>query len=136
MRVELRTSPTVSLLCAVLLSTACGASRTQQTSTGLDDAMLGREEIVQSGAGNIYDVIRMRRPRWLQPAQRGPTSLTGGAAQVVVYLDGQRFGGPELLPRLTVASVQWVEFLSASEAQVRFGHDNLGGVIHVHTRPR
>jgi hypothetical protein len=98
--------------------------------------MLGREEIVQSAAGNLYDVIRMRRPRWLQPAQRGPTSLTRATAPVRVYLDGQHFGGPDMLPRLTVASVQWVEFLSASEAQVRFGHDNLGGVIHVHTRPR
>ena len=133
MRVDRRTATTVSLLCAVLLSMACGSTRSRQASSSLDDPMLAREEIVQSGAGNMYDVIRMRRPRWLQPLQR-PTSLSGATAQVRVYLDGQLFGGPDMLPRLTVASVQWVEFLSASEAQIRFGHDNLGGVIHVHTR--
>jgi hypothetical protein len=124
----------LSMLCVVLLSAACGATRTPQTSAGLDDAVLRREEIQASSAGNMYDVIRMRRPRWLQAAQRGPTSLTRATAQVMVYLDGQRFGGTDMLQRLTLASVQWVEFLSASEAQVRFGHDNLAGVIHVHTR--
>lgn len=129
----MRAAGKLSTLCAILLSAACGATRSTQTGAGPDDDVLRREEIQMSGAGNVYDVIRMRRPRWLQPGQRGATSFTRGSA-VMVYLDGQRFGGADMLQRLTVASVQWVEFLSASEAQVRFGHDNLAGVIHVHTR--
>jgi hypothetical protein len=96
--------------------------------------VLAQEEIVLSNAGNLYDVIRMRRPRWLQRSQARPTSLSRPQAEVVVYLDGQRFGGPADLQRLTAVSAQWVEFLTPSEAQSRFGHDNLAGVIHVHSR--
>ncbi len=96
--------------------------------------MLAEEEILGSQSGNLYDLVRMRRPRWLQRSQTRPTSLTGASAEVTVYLDGQRFGGPESLARLSTTSVLWVEWLSPSEAQSRFGHDNLGGVIHVHSR--
>ncbi|MGH2348682.1 MAG: hypothetical protein ACRDFT_04350 [bacterium] len=98
------------------------------------DKVLLEEEIQMAGAGNLYDVIRMRRPRWLQRAQTRPTSLTRPSAEVAVYLDGQRFGGPEALQRLTAGSALWVEYLPPSEAQARFGPDNLAGVIHVHTR--
>lgn len=125
----------VSMLCVALVAASCGTGRTPDASpVPSGDEVLLEEEIQMSNAGNLYDAIRMRRPRWLQRSQTRPTSLTRAPAEVVVYLDGQRFGGPESLQRLTARSALWVEFLSPSEAQARFGHDNLAGVIHVHTR--
>ncbi|HXF94654.1 MAG TPA: hypothetical protein VNI61_01000 [Gemmatimonadales bacterium] len=125
----------VLLLWVALLVTACGTARTSDTGPAAStDRVLLQEEIEKSGAGTLYDAIRMRRPRWLRPTPRGPTSLTRASAEVTVYLDGQRLGGPESLRRLTAGSALWVEFLSPSEAQARFGSDNLAGVIHVHTR--
>lgn len=125
----------VSVLGTALVVAACGATRTRDgTAPPSGDRVLSQEEIEMSSAGNLYDVIRMRRPRWLQRSQTRPTSLSHAQAEVVVYLDGQRFGGPESLQRLTAVSAQWVEFLTPSEAQSRFGHDNMGGVIHVHSR--
>lgn len=125
----------VSVLCTALVAAACGATRTSEDAPSPSgDRVLSQEEIQLSNAGNLYDVIQRRRPRWLQRSQTRPTSLTRPPAEVVVYLDGQRLGGPESLQRLTAVSAQWVEFLTPSEAQARFGHDHLGGVIHVHTR--
>lgn len=125
----------VFMLCAAVVAAACATARPRDAgSAARGDQVLMQDEIQASGAGNLYDIIRMRRPRWLQPSQRGPTSLTRASAQVTVYLDGQRFGGPESLQRLTAGSAMLVEFFTPSEAQARFGPDNLAGVIHVHTR--
>lgn len=125
----------VPVLCAAFVAAACGTARTRDANpTPSGDRVLAAEEILMSNAGNLYDAIRMRRPRWLQRSQTRPTSLTRAPAEVVVYLDGQRLGGSESLQHLTAASAGWVEFLTPSEAQARFGHDNLAGVIHVHTR--
>lgn len=131
----MKSLPQVAALCAALVAAGCGTGRTPDASPPRsgDDVLL-EEEIRMSKAGNLYEAIRMRRPRWLQRAQTRPTALGRAPAEVVVYLDGQRFGGPESLQRLTATSALWVDFLTPSEAQARFGHDNLAGVIHVHTR--
>ncbi|MDH3291176.1 MAG: hypothetical protein OEO20_03805 [Gemmatimonadota bacterium] len=123
-----------ALLCAAVAVAACGKAQERHLEpVPSGDRTMGEEEILATKAGNIYDVIRLRRPNWLQRFGGRPTSLTGPPAEVVVYLDGQRFGGRDSLVRLSATSVRWVEFLTPSEAQARFGQGNLGGVIHVHT---
>jgi hypothetical protein len=118
---------------AVVALAACGKPREgDQAARPSGSRMLAEEEILASQAGNMYDVIRTRRPDWLRRSGR-PTSFTGPAAEVVVYLDGQRFGDVASLVRLSATSVRYAEYLTPSEAQARFGQGNLGGVIHVHT---
>jgi hypothetical protein len=121
------------LLCAVVVVAACGKAREGDAPRPSNDRVLGEEEILASKATSLYDVVRLLRPNWLRRSGTRPTSFTGAPAEIVVYLDGQRYGELESLARLSPTSVRFAEFLSASEAQARFGQGNLGGVIHVHT---
>jgi hypothetical protein len=123
------------ILCAVAAAMACGKAREGDhapvPSTG---RVLGEAEILASKANNMYDVIGIQRPEWLRRSGSRPTSLTEPPAEIVVYVDGQRYGPLEALARLSPTAVRYAEYLSASEAHARFGGGNLGGVIHVHTQ--
>lgn len=124
----------VVVLGAVVMAAACGKAREGgETPRPSGSRVLAEEEILASQATNMYDVIRTRRPDWLRRSGTRPTSFTGPPAEIVVYLDGQRFGGLESLVRLSATSVRYAQFLTPSEAQARFGQGNLGGVIHLHT---
>ena len=95
--------------------------------------VLGEADILSSKANNMYDAINIRRPEWLRRSGSRPTSLTEPPAETVVYVDGQRFGTIESLVRIAPTAVRYAEYLSPSEAQARYGANNLGGVIHIHT---
>lgn len=116
----------------VTAGVACGKAHDRAEGPRPSGA-LEAEEILATKAGNMYDVIRLQRPNWLQRSGRRPTSLSGTVAEVMVYVDGQRFGEARDLVRLTATAVRWAEYLSPSEAQARFGSGNLAGVIHIHT---
>jgi hypothetical protein len=122
--------PTVVILLFVLA--ACASSGTQRRSSARRDTRsLSAEEIRTSSASNLYDVIRSHRPEWL--IKRGQTSINL-EGDIVVYVDNVALGGPESLKSIDVQSVQFVRFLSASEAQMRFGVGHMHGAIVVTTR--
>ena len=84
-------------------------------------------------AENLHGLLARERPQWL--TIRGPASITD-TGSVVVYQDGIRFGGPESLRQIPVASVASVQFLSASDATTRFGLNHRHGAIVVVSRRR
>jgi len=117
---------------AVLWS--CGGGRAGGTAPS-GSRELTAAEIMSVSASSLYDVIRIRRSEWLRRSATRPTAFPGREdAEVVVYLDGQRFGGPETLRQITPASVQIARFLTPSEAAMRFGSNLLGGVIEVQSQ--
>jgi hypothetical protein len=50
---------------------------------------------------------------------------------ITVFIDNQRAGGLEVLQEMLSSSATSLHFYSASEAQSRFGLNNLHGVIQV-----
>ncbi len=104
------------------------------------------EEIEASSGQNAYDLISSQRPAWLRT--RGTNTLRtqpvnsplGGTIQVperqeiVVYVDGTRFGNQDMLRQLPISEVSSVEFLNASNATTRFGTGHTHGAILVVTR--
>ena len=91
------------------------------------------EEIQRQGGSSLLDVLRNLRPLWFR---ENPTTIRGRAIYadaVIVYIDGQRVGGLVSLNEIPVRSVIQVRYYSASEAQGRFGLDNLQGAIDVTT---
>ena len=93
------------------------------------------DEILQHGGNNLRDILRALRPAWFRTS---PTRMRSGAVYVdpiAVYIDGRRIGTVANLNEIPVTSVGQVRFYTASEAQGRFGLDNLQGAIEVVTSP-
>ena len=112
-------------------------------------SMVLRPEIDESGANNVYELLRVRRPHWLttrgsntlreegrvvgyegqQPIVEAPSD-----ARIVVYLDQARLGGIERLAEIPTSSITAVHFLDARAASYRFGtgHDHGAIVVLTH----
>jgi hypothetical protein len=133
MELSMRSSRLATLAVLLLVMAACASSSTEgrRTSGRRDARLLGGEEIRASSASNLYDVIRSHRPEWL--IKRGQTSINN-EGDIVVYVDNVALGGPESLKSIDVQSVQSVRFLTASEAQMRYGVGHMHGAIVVTTR--
>jgi hypothetical protein len=85
-------------------------------------------EIQTSAATNAYDLIRTLRPLWLR--SRGQKSFRNrAAAYPMIYVNGDRYGGIDSLPSLSVANITEIQFLGASDATIRYGLDHAGGAI-------
>jgi hypothetical protein len=78
---------------------------------------------------NLLDALQALRPRFL--ASRGPD----GTRLPVVYLDGVRMlGGTAELRTIQTDHVSQVRYLSASEANLRYGMGHTAGAIVVALR--
>lgn len=126
-------------LTIALAAMACGGNAASTNASqprpvsGRSGNVVTAEEIQRHGSGNLLDVLRTLRPIWFRQA---PTAMSGNVVYVdaiTVYIDGRRLGGPSALRDIPVGSVMQVRFYSASEAQGRFGLDNLQGAIEVST---
>jgi hypothetical protein len=109
-----------------LATGACASSGTaaaDQTATGASTRprtnVISLQELRESRAPTLADVIRQLRPGW-------PT-------QVTVFLNNDAFGDYNSLRSLSVSNTSEVRFLSASEAQNRWG-SRFKEVIQVITR--
>ena len=115
---------------------ACAGHGAPARLGGQNDPVLTAEEIASvTGAASLYDVIRLRRPRWLRSPN--PTSIRAELQTGIrVYMDRVEFGGLESL-RDVQPSVAWqVQYLRPSEAESRFGPGHPNGVIVVLTKPK
>lgn len=86
------------------------------------------EELESSPWPTLFEAIGALRGSWLRT--RGPSN-----SGVIVYLDGNRLGGVETLRTITTSVVTSAHFLTAPEAQARFGINHPDGAIVVVTRP-
>jgi hypothetical protein len=128
----MRPSRLVTLAVLLFVTAACASSGPGARTAGRRDTrVLSAEEIRGASASNMYDVIRSHRPEWL--IKRGQTSINM-EGDIVIYVDNVALGGPESLRSIDVQSVQSARFLSASEAQMRYGVGHMHGAIVVVTR--
>lgn len=124
----------IAFLGAVALGSACMTAR-RTTSSPVNRAVIQEAELDASRAPSVLEVVRQLRPEWLQRASAGVRSIGGvDGDQLNVYVDNTRYVGAAVLGQLSPNGVREIRFLSASEAQMRFGEGNTGGVIHVITR--
>lgn len=131
----------VMALAAAVGLTACGSSRSATSSSSEVPSRATRatnvvtaEEIRAHGSPDLQDVLRSLRPNWFRTR---PTRMSAGgmsSAPIMLYVDGQRTGTVANLSDIPVSNVASVRFYSPSEAQGRFGMDNLSGAIEITTR--
>lgn len=118
---------------------AC-ASTGGSGATGSDAATITAADIAQTSAATAFDAVQRLRPQWLVVSD--PRSISGGGpgtpdigtSGIVVYLDGVRAGGPDMLKNINAQSVVRMHFLTPSEATNIYGTGSLFGAIQVTTR--
>lgn len=123
----------VAVVAGVLGAAPSGCSANTASGGGRAD-LITRNDITERGliTDNAYDVVQRLRPRWLSP--RGSSTFSNpDPAIAVVYLDGARFGEPDLLRQIRAEEISTIQFLSGTDATTRFGTNHGGGAILVAT---
>ncbi len=115
---------------AVLLATGCASTGAQRSSGSPDK--LTHADIEDTNVTSAYDAVNRLRPNWLRPAGMSVTGLqNGGAPPVLVYMDGKRLGGTDVLKTITTSSVVSMEFLSPTRAPAVVNDMSTGAVSAV-----
>jgi hypothetical protein len=112
-----------------------GCSTTSGGSDGARDRnRISQEELEQFPTGTAHEAIERLRPRWIR--SRGMTSTRPGASPdyASVFIDNAPVGGLEALYRVSIRDIDYIEYLSASDATTRYGTGYPGGIIQVFTK--
>jgi len=128
----MRTVLKVVAAAGLLGMTACASSGQHTGGPSYDENLITAAELLASPATNLRDYIQLHRPRWLERNYSAAMS-SSRVQSLVVYLDNQRYGGPDALASMSTRGVEEVRYFSPSEAQARFGLGTLNGVIQVVT---
>lgn len=134
-----QTSPSVPLLLLAFLGFAVfGLAGTAgaQSKPRADRYHITREEVAEStgNVGTAYDIIRLLRPRWLNPPLgRNSTSnadgASGGATEIIVYINDIRQQSLEDLKTVKAALVADIRYLDQNRAiQMRGPGHELGAI--------
>lgn len=120
------------LIGALLTFGGCASSGSSAAATPRGDRnSVTAEELATTTSTNLLDFVQRTRPLWLRTRGRTSVNNEGG---LIVYLDDNRFGGPEVLRQISPANVQQMRFLDASAAQQRFGVGHTHGAILVYSK--
>lgn len=107
-------SPPLAFL-ALFFVAGCASSGIQRSSGSPDK--LTRAQIAETRAPSAYDVLTRLRPNWLNPPGMTMTGMQNSRTpQVLVYVDGIRFGGTETLRTIITSTIASMEFLSPTKA--------------------
>ena len=139
---------TGAALVTVAVTVGCGASLGQSADgrrpsalaaavrppvRGSGDVLTGAE-IRHAGAATARDAVSWLRPQFLmRRTPLLPADPYGGFP--IVYLDGVRQGGLEMLGTIPAEMITEIRYLTAATAYQWFGGYNPGGAIAISTRP-
>jgi len=132
----MKTIHAISLMSLAVLLSACAssgaASRSEASASRGDPNVITGAEIAGTSASTLYDAVRALRPTWLRRSR--PTAvIPQDQSQLLVYVDGTRFGNIDSLRQLAITGIASVRYHSASSAEARFGSGHLLGAIEVTT---
>ncbi|HEU4557694.1 MAG TPA: hypothetical protein VFS20_07585 [Longimicrobium sp.] len=130
----LKWAAAAALLCAAIALPAEAQSARQEQRPRQERNRIRADEIAQSNASTVYQLIQARRGMWLMRNQ--PTSLgeDPGAGKMLVFLDGAQLDGVEDLRQIATTGVRMVEFLNPGETEHKLGRYSVVGAIRVVTR--
>ncbi|HUF50448.1 MAG TPA: hypothetical protein VMN60_06415 [Longimicrobiales bacterium] len=117
-----RAAFTLAALTALVVLPACSASSGSSTPRPNRD-LIAHEEITELSVATAYEVIERLRPHFLRAARGGGTPN--------VYINGSRSGGIAILRSIRADAIQDIRYLSAVDANLRYGVGNDSGVIEV-----
>lgn len=98
------------LLALGLLVAGCASTGAK---SGSRSNILTREDIMEVGATNLFDVINRLRPRWLNVRSTRSFSME---TEIVVFQDQMLLGGPDELRELTPEVAFEIEYMDGTRA--------------------
>ena len=107
----------LSLVMAVSACRTSGASRPERPLPTGDRYLIQGEELNVEHAVNLYDVVRIRRPAWLNRQVRNRS----GNEAIAIYFDERQIGSLNILREMPIHVARSLRYLSPTEAQLRFG---------------
>ncbi|MFO8173253.1 MAG: hypothetical protein R6T96_03150 [Longimicrobiales bacterium] len=121
---------------ALLLVPMISGCASTSTKSGENPDLLTREQIEESGATNLYDIVNRLRPRWLQV--RGTRSFNM-ETEIVVLQNEMVLGGPEALKQMDPSIAFEIRYLEGARAAAAIpglmSGRHIEGAIIVSTRP-
>ena len=127
-----RVLPLLFLAIALILPAAANAQDSAKAKPKLKrnpDVISPQEIEAATEANDAYQLVNRLRPLWL--TTRGVGSINLPVAEVAVYLNGMRIGGPDALRDIPRTGVAEMRFLRGTDATQRFGTGHESGAILV-----
>ncbi len=117
----------ISLLAIVVIAGACASSGGSRGPRRDRNLIVATELAELTGASTALQAVQQLRPSWLTPRGRsGPPAI---------YRNNNRWGpNPQALANISIESIEEMRFLSATDANIRWGTSVAGTVILVTTR--
>jgi hypothetical protein len=111
----------------LLTACAAGGGASGEGQTRRDPYVITAEDLVPHQGATAYEAIRRLRANWL---------TRRGGRTPVVFVNGaqQGMGGFETLQEFRVMTIERMEFISATDATMRWGTGYSAGVINIVTK--
>ncbi len=117
---------------AVLLLQLAGCASSGESRRG--SGAITAEELAAVSASDCLEAVRTLRPQWLR-SRAAPTPREPNPTPRVI-VDGTARGGLSELSLISASDVASINYMSASDATIRFGTGFPAGAIVVRTRRR
>ena len=104
-------------------------SNALHASTLSSKSIVGPRELTSAPARSLYDALRRVRPEFLW--RRNPSPLNPGGYYAGVIVDGTPMGDVLSLHTFPATHVRQVRYVTAREAQLRYGPGYEGGAVLV-----
>ncbi|MFL5483241.1 MAG: hypothetical protein ACJ8AK_13760 [Gemmatimonadaceae bacterium] len=119
----------LALIAVLTFGSGCGGFGTlgslEQSSR---PSVISQDEAAYANAETAYDIVEHLRPQFFAAA--GGTSFTG----LLVYINGIRAGGSEVLRGIAAGRVKEIRLLSPREATLVLGSGHSAGALMVKLR--
>ena len=124
-----------ALVTLLAVASLWGCASTKAT-TAQNSDVLTREDIMGTGATNLFDVVNRLRPRWLQVHTVSSFNLSD---EIVVFQNDMNLGGPDALKQIPpelAYEIRWMDGVRASSILPGLmSGRHIQGAIIISTRP-
>ena len=128
-----RRAPRALAASLLLLSAACASKRDPGVRVDGSPTVITAEEITRARVTSAFDAVSQLRPSFLRNRGRTTLNLTD-VRTPTVYLDETLMGDVSKLREIAPHFIWQIRYLSASEAQMKWGSGHPAGVIQVVTQ--
>ena len=109
----------------VLTVTMAAPAEAQERRTRASRDRIAVEEIRETRASTVHELIQSRRSFWLTRYNRN--------GDLLVFLDGAELGGVDALRQVQTGAVTSVQFLNSGQVKFQFGKFTEAGAISIRT---